>query len=73
MNPPPPDNLTIVPSNAYASFTRQFVEWVLKNAIAKRLLQWCKTTYSPDEHYWATLHHAYVNPQVNAPGSYMGL
>ena len=39
---------------------------------AKALLEWSRLTYSPDEHYWATLHHTYGNPHLNTPGAFAG-
>ncbi len=71
-NPPPPDDIDIVRGSAYGVFSREFVEFILTDNKAKRLLEWSRTTYSPDEHFWATLHHTYVNPHVKAPGSYAG-
>ncbi|CAF3998296.1 unnamed protein product, partial [Adineta steineri] len=47
--------------------SRAFVEFVLTNEVAKRLLEWSRDTYSPDEHYWATLNY---NTHLNAPGGY---
>ena len=39
---------------------------------AKALLEWSRKTYSPDEHYWATLHHTYGNPHLHTPGAFAG-
>ncbi|CAF3781492.1 unnamed protein product, partial [Adineta steineri] len=64
---PPPDNLLIFKGSAYGAFSRAFVEFVLTNEVAKRLLEWSRDTYSPDEHYWATLNY---NPHLNPPGGY---
>ncbi|CAF3700939.1 unnamed protein product [Adineta steineri] len=64
---PPPDNLLIFKGSAYGAFSRAFVEFVLTNEVAKRLLEWSRDTYSPDEHYWATLNY---NTHLNTPGGY---
>ncbi len=71
-NPPAPDNIDVVRGSAYGVFSRAFVEFVLTDEKARHLLEWSRTTYSPDEHYWATLHHRYSNPHILAPGSYAG-
>ena len=72
-HPPPPHNLTIVKGNAYGVFSREFVHFILTNKIAKDFLNWCKDTFSPDEHYWNTLHHTFSNPHVHAPGGFNGI
>ena len=71
-NPPPPDDIEIVRGSAYGVFSRAFVEFLLTDKKAQHLLNWSRTTYSPDEHYWATLHHTYSNPHIKSPGSYTG-
>ena len=71
-NPPPPDDIDIVRGSAYGVFSRPFVEWLLTDQKARDLLEWSKKTYSPDEHYWSTLHHTYSNPHLHPPGGYSG-
>ena len=71
-NPPPPGNIDIVRGSAYGVFSRGFVEFLLTDQKAVDLLEWSKKTYSPDEHYWATLHHTYSNPHLNTPGAFKG-
>ena len=68
----PPHNLTLIKGSAYGIFSYQFVDYIVNNPIAKDLLEWSKHTYSPDEHFWATLHHTHSNPQIKPPGSYAG-
>ncbi|XP_067314327.1 beta-1,3-galactosyl-O-glycosyl-glycoprotein beta-1,6-N-acetylglucosaminyltransferase 7 [Pseudorasbora parva] len=63
---PPPHNLTIYFGTAYYALTKQFVEFVLSNPVAKDFLEWSRDTFSPDEHYWVTLNHI-----KEAPGSYV--
>ncbi|ESN96332.1 hypothetical protein HELRODRAFT_163385 [Helobdella robusta] len=65
---PPPHNLTIVKGSAYGAFTRAFVHFLLTDQRAIDYLNWCNLTYSPDEHYWQTLHHTFSNPGISAPG-----
>ena len=69
---PPPHNIKIVRGSAYGIFSRGFVEYVIHDPVAKDLLEWSKDTYSPDEHYWATLHHLKENPHLTTPGGYKG-
>ena len=71
-NPPPPHNIEIVRGSAYGVFSRRFVEFVVTDEKAKDLLEWSRSTFSPDEHYWSTLHHTYVNPHLNTPGGFSG-
>ena len=69
---PPPHNIEIVRGSAYGVFSRAFVEFVLTDQKAIDLLEWSRTSYSPDEHYWSTLHHTYVNPHLDTPGAFSG-
>ena len=71
-NPKPPDDIEIVRGSAYAVFSRAFVDYIINDDKAKHLLEWSKKTYSPDEHYWATLHHTYYNPHLKTPGGFSG-
>jgi len=71
-NPPAPHEIEIVRGSAYGIFSRKFVEFVLNDQRAKDLLEWSRNTYSPDEHYWATLQHTLYNPHLHTPGGYSG-
>ncbi|XP_066448595.1 beta-1,3-galactosyl-O-glycosyl-glycoprotein beta-1,6-N-acetylglucosaminyltransferase 3-like [Eleutherodactylus coqui] len=53
---PPPINIPIFSGNAYVVLTRDFVQSLFKNSIAKKFLEWANDTFSPDEYIWATLH-----------------
>ncbi|XP_070809750.1 beta-1,3-galactosyl-O-glycosyl-glycoprotein beta-1,6-N-acetylglucosaminyltransferase 3 [Pituophis catenifer annectens] len=61
---PPPQNSPMFTGNAYIVVTREFVQHLFTDPSARRLIEWSKDTYSPDEHLWATLHRM---PEV--PGS----
>ncbi len=63
-----PHNLSVVRGSAYGAFSRKFVDFVVHNQTAKDFLEWSRDTYSPDEHYWATLNHMMENPQLHTPG-----
>ncbi len=56
--------------NCQGAFSRAFVEFIQTNSVAKELLEWSRDTYSPDEHYWATLNY---NTHLNPPGGYKGI
>lgn len=71
-NPPPPHEIDIVRGSAYGIFSREFVEYILNDRRAVDLLEWSKKTWSPDELYWATLHHTHSNPQLRTPGGFSG-
>lgn len=72
-NPPPPHGLKIVKGSAYGAFSRQFVQFVVEDRRARDLLEWSKTVFSPDEYFWATLHHTYINSHLNTPGAFSGI
>lgn len=71
-NKPAPHDLDIVRGSAFGAFSRKFVEFLLSDRRSLDLLEWSKKTYSPDEHFWATLHHTYTNPHLRTPGGYSG-
>lgn len=52
---PPPHNLTLYFGSAYVAVTWPFVELVLQDQRAIKLLAWSEDTYSPDKHFWVTL------------------
>ena len=72
-HPGAPYQLDILRGNACGVFSRAFMEWVFMNEVPKALLRWSNDTQSPDEQYWATLHHTFTNPHIKPPGSYAGL
>jgi hypothetical protein len=73
LNPPTPYDIDIVRGSAYGIFSRKFVEYLLNDPKPRSLLFWSRKTWSPDEHYWATLHHTYSNPHLKPPGGYSGM
>jgi hypothetical protein len=71
-NPDPPYNISIVRGSAYGIFSRAFVDFIVNDKRAQALLEWSRYTFSPDEHYWSTLHHIKYNMFLNTPGGYTG-
>lgn len=69
---PPPNGLTITKGNAYNVFSRNFVEFTINNDVARSFLAWSADTFTPDEHYWATLNNLYNNSFLHTPGGYKG-
>nr|XP_054763338.1 N-acetyllactosaminide beta-1,6-N-acetylglucosaminyl-transferase-like [Lytechinus pictus] len=63
--PPPPQDFRFFFGNAYYAATKEFVHFVIHNQTAIDLLKYSEDTFSPDEHYWVTLHRI---PGV--PGGY---
>ncbi|KAL4630135.1 beta-1,3-galactosyl-O-glycosyl-glycoprotein beta-1,6-N-acetylglucosaminyltransferase [Arapaima gigas] len=61
---PPPINSPIFSGGAYILVRREFVQYVLENPVAHKLIEWSNDTYSPDEFLWATLQR-----QGDVPGS----
>lgn len=52
---PPPHNIEIFVGSAYFVLSREFVNFVFWSPQVKDFLAWSEDTYSPDEHFWATL------------------
>uniref|UniRef100_A0A8C6SUM9 Glucosaminyl (N-acetyl) transferase 4 n=1 Tax=Neogobius melanostomus TaxID=47308 RepID=A0A8C6SUM9_9GOBI len=52
---PPPHGIEMFTGNAYFVLSREFVEYMQSSNVVKDFLAWSEDTYSPDEHYWATL------------------
>jgi beta-1,3-galactosyl-O-glycosyl-glycoprotein beta-1,6-N-acetylglucosaminyltransferase/N-acetyllactosaminide beta-1,6-N-acetylglucosaminyltransferase/mucin type N-acetylglucosaminyltransferase 3 len=71
-NPPPPHEIQMVKGSSYGAFSRGFVEYAVNDKKARDLFAWLRTTWTPDELFWSTLHHRYVNPHMNVPGGYAG-
>ncbi|XP_016085055.1 beta-1,3-galactosyl-O-glycosyl-glycoprotein beta-1,6-N-acetylglucosaminyltransferase 4-like [Sinocyclocheilus grahami] len=55
MKSPPPHNIEMFVGSAYFTLSREFVFFVHQSLLARDFLAWSKDTYSPDEHFWATL------------------
>lgn len=53
--PPPPHDLEMFVGSAYFTLSREFVSFVQWSPMVKDFLSWSEDTYSPDEHFWATL------------------
>ncbi|GAB5566964.1 beta-1 [Prionailurus iriomotensis] len=51
----PPHNIEIFVGSAYFVLSRAFVKYIFNNSLVKDFFAWSKDTYSPDEHFWATL------------------
>ncbi|TKS84945.1 Beta-1,3-galactosyl-O-glycosyl-glycoprotein beta-1,6-N-acetylglucosaminyltransferase 4 [Collichthys lucidus] len=52
---PPPHGIEVFSGNAYFVLSRAFVEYTSRSEVVKDFLAWSEDTYSPDEHFWATL------------------
>uniref|UniRef100_A0A673JCY3 Beta-1,3-galactosyl-O-glycosyl-glycoprotein beta-1,6-N-acetylglucosaminyltransferase 4-like n=1 Tax=Sinocyclocheilus rhinocerous TaxID=307959 RepID=A0A673JCY3_9TELE len=55
MKSPPPHNIDMFVGSAYFTLSREFVFFVHQSSLARDFLAWSEDTYSPDEHFWATL------------------
>ncbi|XP_034398103.1 beta-1,3-galactosyl-O-glycosyl-glycoprotein beta-1,6-N-acetylglucosaminyltransferase 4-like [Cyclopterus lumpus] len=51
----PPHGLEMFIGSAYFVLSRNFVDHISSSRVAKDFLAWSADTYSPDEHFWATL------------------
>ncbi|XP_028457883.1 beta-1,3-galactosyl-O-glycosyl-glycoprotein beta-1,6-N-acetylglucosaminyltransferase 4-like [Perca flavescens] len=52
---PPPHSIEVFSGNAYFVLSRDFVVHMKSSVVVKDFLAWSEDTYSPDEHFWATL------------------
>lgn len=52
---PPPHGIEMFTGNAYFVLSRAFIDYVNTSDVAKDFLSWSEDTFSPDEHFWATL------------------
>lgn len=52
---PPPHGIEMFTGSAYFVLSREFVEFMQSSDVVKDFLAWSEDTYSPDEHFWATL------------------
>ncbi|XP_061911080.1 beta-1,3-galactosyl-O-glycosyl-glycoprotein beta-1,6-N-acetylglucosaminyltransferase 4-like [Entelurus aequoreus] len=51
----PPHGIEMFTGSAYFVLSREFVVYINSSVVVKDFLAWSKDTYSPDEHFWATL------------------
>ncbi|XP_041042962.1 beta-1,3-galactosyl-O-glycosyl-glycoprotein beta-1,6-N-acetylglucosaminyltransferase 4-like isoform X4 [Carcharodon carcharias] len=52
---PAPHNIKIFTGSAYFVLSYDFVKYITHSIVAKDFLAWSADTYSPDEHFWATM------------------
>lgn len=51
----PPHGIKMFTGNAYFILSREFIVHVLSSDVVKDFLAWSEDTFSPDEHFWASL------------------
>ncbi|XP_072046450.1 beta-1,3-galactosyl-O-glycosyl-glycoprotein beta-1,6-N-acetylglucosaminyltransferase 4-like [Amphiura filiformis] len=51
----PPHNITIYKGDTYIAGTREFINYIINNQIAKDFLHWLRDTYVPDEVFTPSL------------------
>ncbi|KAM4808292.1 LOW QUALITY PROTEIN: beta-1,3-galactosyl-O-glycosyl-glycoprotein beta-1,6-N-acetylglucosaminyltransferase 4-like [Rhinophrynus dorsalis] len=52
---PPPGNIEMFVGSAYFVLGRPFITFMFDSPLVREFLSWCEDTFSPDEHFWATL------------------
>ncbi|KAI4817200.1 hypothetical protein KUCAC02_009476 [Chaenocephalus aceratus] len=52
---PPPHGIEMFIGSAYFVLSQEFIVHIDSSAVVKDFLAWSEDTYSPDEHFWATL------------------
>ncbi|XP_061822224.1 beta-1,3-galactosyl-O-glycosyl-glycoprotein beta-1,6-N-acetylglucosaminyltransferase 4-like [Nerophis lumbriciformis] len=51
----PPHGIEMFTGSAYFVLSRDFIVYMNASVVVKDFLAWSEDTYSPDEHFWATL------------------
>ncbi|XP_057687987.1 beta-1,3-galactosyl-O-glycosyl-glycoprotein beta-1,6-N-acetylglucosaminyltransferase 4 [Corythoichthys intestinalis] len=51
----PPHGIEVFVGSAYFVLSWEFVKYISSNKVVKDFLAWSADTYSPDEHFWASL------------------
>lgn len=69
----PPYDIDVVSGSGFGIFYRQFIVWALADKRAQAFFQWLKTSYHPENMFWASLHHTFSNPHLDPPGGYSGI
>ncbi|RNA13930.1 beta-1-3-galactosyl-O-glycosyl-glyco beta-1-6-N-acetylglucosaminyltransferase 3-like, partial [Brachionus plicatilis] len=74
-NNSPPHSIRIVKGSAYGIFERNFLANIFSNKKVLDFVEWLKSTYSPDEFFWASLElnvHLYENSSFkDSPMNYI--
>ncbi|KAL8602113.1 hypothetical protein ACOMHN_007382 [Nucella lapillus] len=65
----PPDSIRPRKGNVHIAASRAFVGYLLHSPVARRFLEWAKTTEVPDETFFSSLNH---NPHLHVPGAFLG-
>ncbi|XP_023692328.1 beta-1,3-galactosyl-O-glycosyl-glycoprotein beta-1,6-N-acetylglucosaminyltransferase 4-like [Paramormyrops kingsleyae] len=52
---PPPHSIKVFVGSAYFILSHEFVNYIYDSQLMHDFLSWSADTYSPDEHFWATL------------------
>ncbi|XP_072290049.1 beta-1,3-galactosyl-O-glycosyl-glycoprotein beta-1,6-N-acetylglucosaminyltransferase 4 [Eucyclogobius newberryi] len=52
---PPPHRIEVFIGSAYFVLSREFVQYIQSSPVARDFLAWSADTYSPDEHFWASM------------------
>ncbi|XP_069606400.1 beta-1,3-galactosyl-O-glycosyl-glycoprotein beta-1,6-N-acetylglucosaminyltransferase 4 [Ranitomeya imitator] len=59
----PPEGIEMYVGSAYFVLSHSFIQYIFNLPLVPEFLEWNKDTFSPDEHFWATL-----NRLPDAPG-----
>ncbi|GCC25010.1 hypothetical protein chiPu_0003414, partial [Chiloscyllium punctatum] len=52
---PAPHNIEVFTGSAYFVLSYDFAKYITSSVVAKDFLAWSADTYSPDEHFWASM------------------
>ncbi|XP_072272371.1 beta-1,3-galactosyl-O-glycosyl-glycoprotein beta-1,6-N-acetylglucosaminyltransferase 4 [Pyxicephalus adspersus] len=52
---PPPSGIEMYTGSAYFILSLAFIQYIFESPLVAEFLEWNKDTFSPDEHFWATL------------------
>jgi hypothetical protein len=66
----PPGGLVEYKGSLATTMSREFVEFVFTNPVAKKFYEWVNSSFCPEEFYWSTiLHNLHLNPPGGFPGA----
>ena len=66
---PPPAGIRLTKGSVHIAASREFVDYVINDPLARQFTDWLKDTGVPDETLFSSLNHS---PDLLVPGAYKG-
>ena len=57
---------------SFDDFSRKMIEYVIHDKRSRDFLDWSRDTFTPDEHFWASLNSLKFNRHLLTPGGNRG-